>query len=47
MNTYDATSKAIISLARGLRDLQRQAAQQYKQIVDDILLTRSRDIRHI
>ncbi len=27
MNTYEATSKAIISLARGLRDLQQQAAQ--------------------
>ena len=47
MNTYDATSKAIISLARGLRDLRQQAAQQYKPVVDGILLTRSRDIRHI
>jgi hypothetical protein len=47
MNTYDATSRAIISLARGLRDLQQQAAQQYKPVVDGILLTRSRDIQHI
>ena len=47
MNTCDATSKAIINLARGLRDLQQQAAQQYKPVVDGILLTRSRDIRHI
>lgn len=47
MNTYDATSKAIISLARGLRDLQQQAAQQYRPVVDDILFTRSRDTRHI
>jgi hypothetical protein len=47
MNTYDATSKAIISLARGLRDLQQQAAQQYKPVVDGILLTRSHDIQHI
>lgn len=47
MNTYDATSKAIISLARGLRDLQQHAAQQYKPAVDGILLTRSRDIQHI
>ncbi len=47
MTTCDATSKAIISLARGLRDLQRQAAQQYKPVVDSILRTRSRDIRHI
>ena len=47
MNTYDATSKAIISLARDLRDLQQQATQQYKPVVDGILLTRSRDIQHI
>jgi hypothetical protein len=47
MNTCDATSKAIMSLARGLRDLQQQAAQQYKPVVDGILRTRSRDIRHI
>ncbi len=47
MNAYDATSKAIISLARGVRDLQQQAAQQYQPVVDDILRTRSRDVRHI
>ena len=47
MISYDATSKAIISLARDLRDLQRQAAQEYKPVVDGILLARSRDIRHI
>jgi hypothetical protein len=47
MNTYDATSKAIINLARDLRDLQQQAAQQYKPVVDTILLTRSRDTQHI
>ena len=47
MNTYDATSKALISLARGLRDLQQQAARQYKPVVDGILRTRRRDIRHI
>jgi len=47
MSSYDATSKAIISLARDLHDLQRQAAQQYKPVVDGILRTRSRDIGHI
>ena len=47
MNTYDATSKAIISLARGLGDLQRQAARQYKPVVDDILRTGSRDTQLI
>ena len=47
MRPRDATSAAIISLARSLRDLQQQAAQQYTPVVDDILLSRSRDIRHI
>ena len=47
MNSDDATYQAIRSLARGLRDLQQQAAQQYQPVVDDILRTRSRDIRHI
>ena len=47
MSTDEATFKAILSLARGLRDLQQQAAQQYQPVVDGILLTRSRDIRHI
>ncbi len=42
-----ATDKAIISLARDLRELQQQAAQQYEPVVDDILRTRSRDIRLI
>jgi hypothetical protein len=47
MNSDDATYQAIRSLARGVRDLQQQAAQQYQPVVDDILRTRSRDIRHI
>ncbi len=47
MNPRDATFESIISLARGLSDLQQQAAQQYQPVVDDILLTRSRDGRHI
>jgi hypothetical protein len=47
MNTCDATFKEILSLARSLRDLQQQAAQQYRPVVDDILRTRSRDIRQI
>lgn len=47
MNNDDATSKEIINLARGLRDLQQQAVQQYQPVVDDILRTHSRDIRHI
>ena len=47
MNEYDALCKAIGTLAGGMRDLQQQAARQYKPVVDDILRTRSRDIRHI
>ena len=47
MNTYDVTSKAIIGLARGVRDLQQRAARQYKPVVDGILRSRSRDIQHI
>ena len=42
-----ATSEAIIGLVRGVRDLQQQAAQQYKPVVDDILRTRGRDARYM
>ena len=45
--TDDDAMQAICTLAGSMRDLQRQAAQQYKPVVDDILLTRSQDIRHI
>lgn len=47
MKTEPATYKAIISLAWDLHELQQQAAQQYEPVVDDILRTRNRDIRHI
>jgi len=47
MNSYDVTSKAIFNLARGVQDLQQQAARQYKPVVAGILLTRSHDIQHI
>ena len=47
MSDYDALCKAIGTLAGGMRDLQQQAARQYKPVVDDILYTRSRDVRHI
>ncbi len=39
--------QAIRTLAGSMRDLQRQAAQQYLPVVDDILSTRSRDTQHI
>lgn len=37
----------ILKLAESLRDIQRQAAQQYQPVVDDILHTRSRDTEYI
>jgi hypothetical protein len=46
MSDYDAM-QAIRTLAGSMRDLQRQAAQQYLPAVDDILRTRSRDTQHI
>ena len=46
MSDYDAM-QAIRTLAGSMRDLQRQAVQQYLPVVDDILRTRSRDTQHI
>ena len=43
----DDTMQAIRTLAGSMQNLQRQAAQQYKPVVDDILRTRSRDTQHI
>ena len=42
-----ADMQAILTLADSMRELQRQAAQQYQPLVDDILRTRSRDTEHI
>lgn len=46
MSDYD-DMQAIHTLAGRMRDLQRQAAQQYLPVVDDILRTGSRDTQHI
>lgn len=46
MSDNDAM-QAIRTLAGSMRDLQQQAAQQYKPVVDDILRTRSRDTQLI
>jgi hypothetical protein len=43
----ETTPQAIIELARGVRELQQQAAQQYRPVVDEILRTDSRDAAHI
>jgi hypothetical protein len=47
MKSSGAVPEEIINLARGVRDLQEQAARQYKPVVDGILRRRSRDIREI
>ena len=43
----DDAMQAICTLAASMRDLQRQAAQQYLPVVDEILRTRSGDLRLI
>ena len=43
----DDDLQTIRTLAGSMRDLQRQAAQAYLPVVDDILHTRSRDTQHI
>jgi len=43
----DDDMQALHALAGSMRDLQRQAAQAYLPIVDDILRTRSRDTQRI
>jgi len=39
--------KVFCKFAESLRDIQRQAAQQYQPVVDDILRNRSPDTQHI
>ncbi len=43
----DDNIQAICNLAGSMREPQQQAAQQYLPLVDEILLTRSRDTQHI
>ena len=47
MKPEDTTPQAIVALARGVRDLQQQAEQEYRPVVDEILRTGSRDARYI
>ena len=47
MNTDDAKFNSILDLARQMQHLQQQAAKDYKAVVDDIVLSRSRDVQHI
>ncbi len=47
MKSEDSTTEAIIALARRVFALHKQAAQQYRPVVDDILRTDCRDAKHI
>jgi hypothetical protein len=47
MSGYDDLRQAIGKMAGEMQNLQQQATFQYKPMVDDILRTRSHDIRHI
>ena len=47
MNKIDAAWKDIGPLVRSLQDLQKQAARQYKPVVDELVRSRSRDVKQI
>ena len=47
MTPGDTAAQAIVALARGVRDLQERAAQQYQLLVEEILRTGSHDAAHI
>jgi hypothetical protein len=47
MSDFDAICESIGSIAGSIHDLQRQAERQYKPVVDDLLRTRSRDVKQI
>ncbi len=47
MTDYERLYEAVGTLARDMLKLQKQAAKQYKPVVDDILRTRCRDVRRI
>ena len=47
MNDYDELLSSVKALAVGLQGLHRLAVEQSKPIVEGILRSRSRDVRHI
>ena len=47
MSDFKAMSGSIGAIAGRLQELQLQAAQQYKPVVDDLVRTRSRDVKRI
>ena len=44
---YDALFESVRGLAESLHSLSRQAVAQYAPVVEAIIRTRSRDVRHI
>ena len=47
MSDFDALFDSIRPIIGRMQDLQRQAAQQYKPVVDDFLRSRCRDAKQI
>ena len=47
MNDLDAAWKAIAPLVESVQDLQKQAARQYKPVVDELVRSQSRDVKQI
>ena len=47
MRSGDAKFHGIIGLAREMHALEQRAAHEYKAVVDNLVLTQSRDIRSI
>lgn len=47
MSALDALSESSSPIAERMQDLQRQAAQQYKPVVDDIRRSGCRDVKRI
>ena len=47
MSDYDAMFESVRGLAESLRSLSQQAVVQYAPIVEAIIHTRNRDVRHI
>ena len=47
MSDFDALFESISPIAERMQDLQRQAVQQYKPVVDDILHSGCRDAKQI
>ena len=47
MSDFNAMCGSINAIAGRMQALQRQAAQQYKPVVDDLVRTRSRDVKRI